>query len=68
MVPGTRNKFVAPGSKRTALKKVLATLLGLYGARSDSAPRDIVTPSSLGTPLATGYADQIKNNRGSPKR
>jgi len=39
MAPGARNKFGAPcsnprsfGSKCTALKKVLATLLGLFGA------------------------------------
>jgi len=47
MAPGARSKFSAPkfefevfiGSKCIVLKKVLVTLLGLFGApRSDSAP------------------------------
>jgi len=44
--PGARSRFGAPwsnlksfGSKSTVMKKVLATLLGLFGApRSDSVP------------------------------
>jgi len=52
MALGSRNKLVAPmfetevfGSKCTVLKKVLVTLLGLFGARrSDSATREMCSP------------------------
>ena len=58
MAPGTRSKFGAPmfrtwglGSKCIALRKVLVTLLGLFGVpRSDSAPRELLPLSPFVTP------------------
>jgi len=52
MAPGARSKFGAPmfepevfGSKCTVLRKVLVTLLGLFGApHSDSAPGELCSP------------------------
>ena len=41
MVPGARNKLGGPASKCTVLKKVLATLLGLFGAPNISLPRPL---------------------------
>jgi len=62
MAPGTRRKFGAPmfepevfGSKSTVLKKVLATLLGLFGAPAVIwHPGNCAPLPPLVTPLAAG--------------
>jgi len=49
MAPGARNKFDPPrsfGSKFTVLKKVLATLLGLFSSPRDSVPGTFYSFSS----------------------
>jgi len=51
MAPRARNKFRAPGSKCSVLKKVLATLLGLFSASQGFGARGIVlTLLPLDTP------------------
>jgi len=50
--PGARIKFSSPESKYASLKKVLAILLGLFGAPQSFGALGIVPPfHSLGTPL-----------------
>ena len=64
MAPGARSKFGAPcsnlrsfGSKYTLLKKVLVTLLGLFGAlRSHSSPHSDSAPGELCPPFPPRYA------------
>jgi len=58
MAPGAKKKFGSPmfelrsfGSKCTVLKKVLATLLGLFGAPSDSALGAFTPLAPLVVPL-----------------